>query len=122
MEKRKIIIKEESLISQTDEDCLFIMSPLPSLKKLDDTQRLELGIYLSSVTRRIQISTNLSPPLIVSPQHLTFRAHKLHLRLRQVSIQHIPGIQTLQRIHCRCPVSQAQICCHVSFGFNSESF
>ena len=51
--------------SKADEDkgYMFLISLLPSLKKLDDIQGRELGIeFLSNVTRRIRISKNLSPP------------------------------------------------------------
>ena len=51
-----------------DEDYIFLMSLLPSIKKLDDVQRLELRIeFLSSVTRRIQISKNLQRPFNTVP-------------------------------------------------------
>ena len=50
------------------EDYIFLRSLLPSIIKLDDIQRLELRIeFLSSVTRRIQISKNLSPPFSSVP-------------------------------------------------------
>ena len=55
------------------------------------------------------------------PQHLIFLALQLQLRVQQVSIQHILGIQTLQHIPCRCPVSQARIYCNISFKFRSEN-
>ena len=64
MEKRKFKFKEERLMkkSQVDEDCIFLMSLLSSIKKLDDIQRVELSIeFLSSVDRRIHIFKNLSP-------------------------------------------------------------
>jgi len=50
---------------QADEygDYMFLMSLLPSIKKLDDIQRMEVRIeFLSSVTRGIHISKNLSQP------------------------------------------------------------
>ena len=47
--------------SQAEEDYMFLMSLLPSIKKLDDIQRLELRInFLSNVTSRIQIAKNIS--------------------------------------------------------------
>jgi len=59
LEKRKIKRTEERLMKKSqadeDEDHMFLMSLLPSIKKLDDIHRLELRIeFLSSVTRRIQ--------------------------------------------------------------------
>ena len=67
LEKRKIKLTEETLIKQCqadeDKDYMFLISLLPSIKKLDDIQRLELRMeFLSSVTRRIQISKNFSQP------------------------------------------------------------
>ena len=58
---------EERLMKKSqadeDEDYMFLMSLLPSIKKLDDIQRLELRMeFLSSVTRRIQISKAFSQP------------------------------------------------------------
>jgi len=59
LEKRKRMMKKSQ--GDEDEDYIFLMSLLPSIKKLDDIQRLELRMeFLSSVTRRIQISKNLS--------------------------------------------------------------
>jgi hypothetical protein len=57
---------EERLMKQSnaeeDEDYMFLMSLLPSIKRLDDIQRLELRIgFLSRVTSKIHISKNLSP-------------------------------------------------------------
>ena len=67
LQKRKIKLMEERLTKKSradeDEDYMFLMSLLPSLKKLDDIQRLEVRTeFLSSVTRRIQISKNRSQP------------------------------------------------------------
>ena len=67
LEKRKVKLMEERLMKKSqadeDEDYMFLMSLLPSIKKLDDIQRLELRIeFLNSITRRIQISKNLSLP------------------------------------------------------------
>ena len=67
LEKRKIKLMEERLVKkpQADEDevRMFLMCLLPSIKKNGRHSRLELRIeFLSSVTRRIQISKNLSPP------------------------------------------------------------
>ena len=127
LQNMKIKLMEERLIkkkSKADEDegYMFLMSLLLSLKKLDEIQGRELGIeFLSSVTRRIRISKNLYCLLIVFPQHLT-SCRQLHLRVQQVSMQHILWIQTLQRIHRRCSLSQAQIYCNVSFRFSSENF
>ena len=72
LEKRKIKLTEERLMKKSqaeeDEDIMFLMSLLPSIKKLDDIQRLELRMeFLSSVTRRIQISKNFSQPFISVP-------------------------------------------------------
>ena len=70
LEKKKIKLTEETMMnkSQADEDYMFLMSLLPSIKKLDDIQRLELRMeFLSSVTRRIQISKNFSQPFISVP-------------------------------------------------------
>jgi hypothetical protein len=58
LEKRKIKITEERLRKKSqadgDEDYMFLINLLPSIKKLDDLQRLELRIeFLNSVTRRI---------------------------------------------------------------------
>jgi hypothetical protein len=79
-----------------DEAYMFLLSLLPFIKKLEDITRLVLRIeFLSSVTRRIQLKKNLSPPLIVFPQHVTVRILQLQLRVQQVSIPHIIGIQTL---------------------------
>jgi len=83
--------------SQADEyeDYIFLRSLLPSIIKLDDIQRLELRIeLLSSVTGRIQIYKNLSPPFSSVPTTSTSRALELHLRMQQVSLQHILDIQT----------------------------
>ena len=102
--------------SQADEDCIFLMSLLSSIKKLDDIQRVELSIeFLSSVDRRIHIFKNLSPTVSNTS------CLQLHLRVQQVSILQIVGIQTLQSIHRGYPVSEAQIYSRVSFRFNSES-
>jgi len=56
--KRKIGLKMKK--SQADEDCMFLMSLLLSIKKKkDDIQRLELRMeFLSSVTTRVQVSKN----------------------------------------------------------------
>ena len=67
LEKRKIKLTEERPMKKSqadeDEDYMFLMSLLPSIKKLDDIQRLELRKeFLSNVIRRIQISKNLLPP------------------------------------------------------------
>jgi len=67
LEKRKIKLMEERLMKKSqadeDEDYMFLMSLLPSIKKLDDIQRLELRMeFLSSVTTRVQISKNFSQP------------------------------------------------------------
>jgi hypothetical protein len=67
LEKRKIKLMEEMLMKNSqadkDEDCLFLMSLLPSIKKLDEIQRLELRTeFLNHIIRRIQISKTLSPP------------------------------------------------------------
>jgi len=67
LEKRKIKRMEERPMKKSqadeDEDYMFLMSLLPSIKKLDDIQRLELRKeFLSNVIRKIQISSNLSPP------------------------------------------------------------
>jgi len=61
LEKRKIKLMEERLTkkSQADKDYMCLMNLIP-----DDIQKLELRIeFLSNVTRRIQISNNLSPPV-----------------------------------------------------------
>ena len=63
---------EERLMnkSQADEneDYIFLMSLLPSEKKLDDIQRSKLRIeFLSSVTRRILICKNFSQPFVSVP-------------------------------------------------------
>jgi len=68
-EKRRIKLVEERLKKKSqadeDEDYMFLMSLLPSVKILDYIQRLELRMeFLSSVTRRIQISKNFSQPFI----------------------------------------------------------
>ena len=70
--KRKMEFMEEMLMkkskSDKDEDFMFLMSLLPSIKKLEDIQRLELRIeFLSCVSRRIQISKNLSQPFHTVP-------------------------------------------------------
>jgi len=67
LEKRKIKLTEERPMKKSqaveDEDYMFLMSLLPSIKKLDDIQRLELRKeFLSNVIKRIQISKSLSPP------------------------------------------------------------
>ena len=67
LEKRKIKLMEERLMKKSqadgDEDYMFLISLLPSIKILDDIQRLELRMeFLSSVTRRIRISKKLSQP------------------------------------------------------------
>jgi hypothetical protein len=72
LEKRKIKLVEESLMKKSqadeDEDYTFLMSLLPSVKKLGYIQRLELRMeFLSSVTRRIQISKNFSRAFISVP-------------------------------------------------------
>ena len=68
LEKNKIKIMEERLRknfqANTDEDYMLLMSLLQSTKKLDDIQRLELRMdFLSSVTRKLQISKNLLSPV-----------------------------------------------------------
>jgi len=65
--KRKVKLMEDRPMKKSqadeDEDYMFLMSLLPSIKKLDDIQRLELRKeFLSNVIRRIQISKNLTPP------------------------------------------------------------
>jgi hypothetical protein len=62
LEKKKIPIMEERLRkkSEADEDYMFLMSLLPSIKQLDDIQRLD---FLSSVTRKRQVSKNLLLPV-----------------------------------------------------------
>jgi uncharacterized membrane protein len=40
--------------SQADEDYTFLMSLLPSIKKLDNIQRLELRIQFLSIATRIR--------------------------------------------------------------------
>jgi len=98
-------------------DYMFLMSLLTSIKLLDDFQRLELRVeFLSSVTRRIQIDKIFRCLLILFPQHLTVCALQIHIRVQQVSIQHILWIQVLQLIHYRFPVFQVQIYYHVSFS------
>jgi hypothetical protein len=67
LEKRKIKLMEERLMKKfqidEDEDCMFLMSLLLSIKKLGDIQRLELRTeFLISLTRKIQIAKNLSMP------------------------------------------------------------
>ena len=68
LEKRKIKLTEDRLMKKSqadeDEDYMFLICLLPPIKKkLDDIQRLELRTeFLSSVTRRIQISKNFSQP------------------------------------------------------------
>jgi len=100
---------------------MFLMSLLTSIKILDDFQRLELRVeFLSSITRRIQIDNIFHSLLIVCPQHLTVCAPQLHIRVQQVSIQHILCIQALQHIRCRFPVFQVPIYYNVSFTFHSE--
>jgi len=57
LKKRKIKHMEERPMkeSQADEDYMFLMSLLPSIKKLDNIQRLKLRKeFLSRVARRIQ--------------------------------------------------------------------
>ena len=101
-----------------DEDFIFLKSLLPSITKLDDVQRLELRIeFLSSVTRRIQISKNLLPPfnsvptaskgrytLVTLPRNVTpyrdsvdgtcdhVKYHKLVTRLRYGLVRCAGGI------------------------------
>ena len=72
LQKRTIKLIEERPMKRSqadeDEDYMFLMSLLPSIKKLDDIQRLEVRTeFLSSVTRRIQISKNLSQPFNSAP-------------------------------------------------------
>jgi len=70
LQKRKIKLMEERPMkkSQADEDYMFLMSLLPSIKKLDDIQRLEVRTeFLTSVTRRIQNSKNLLQPFNSAP-------------------------------------------------------
>ena len=57
LEKRKIKLVEERMMkncrADEDEDCMFLLSILLSIKKPDDIQRLELRVeFLSNVTRR----------------------------------------------------------------------
>jgi hypothetical protein len=66
--KKKIRIMEERLRKKSqadeDEDCMFLISFLPSIKKLDDIQRLQLHMdFLSSVTRRLKVSKTLLLPV-----------------------------------------------------------
>jgi hypothetical protein len=68
LEKKKVRIMEERPRKKSqadeDEDYMFLMSLLPSIKKLDDIQRLQLRMdFLSSVTRRLQVSKNLLLPV-----------------------------------------------------------
>jgi hypothetical protein len=46
LEKRKIKLMEEKILKKSqadeDEDCMFLMSLLPFIKKMDDIQKLEL--------------------------------------------------------------------------------
>jgi hypothetical protein len=102
LEKKKIQIMEERLRKKSqadeDEDCMFLMSLLPSIKKLNDIQTLELRMdFLSSITRRLQISKNLSRPVNIVPTASHISCPLLHKQ--QVSSRHVLGIQTLQRIH-----------------------
>jgi hypothetical protein len=70
--KIKLMEKRLKKKSQADEDgdYMFLTSLLPSIKILDDFQRLELRIeFLSSVTRRIQTDKNLSLPFnLLAPE------------------------------------------------------
>jgi hypothetical protein len=88
---------EERLMKKSqadkDEDYIFLRSLLPSIIKLDNIQRLELRIeFLNSVTRRIQISKNLSPPLSV-PTASNVSCPPTPSPRAEVSLQHILGIQ-----------------------------
>ena len=120
---------EERLVGKSqadeDEDCMFLMCLLPSIKKQDDIQRLELKIeFPNSATRRTQTSKNLSPPVnslpIASnsscPPTPSPRAVNLD------STHSRDSDRTVQRIHRGSALSQAQIYCHVNFRFNSESY
>jgi hypothetical protein len=64
LEKKKIQIMEERLRkeaqSDKDEDYMFLMSILASIKELDVIQRLELR--MDFLTRKLQILKNLSLP------------------------------------------------------------
>ena len=125
LEKTKIKLMEDRLTKNSkpdeDEDYVFLMSLLMSIKVLDSFRRLELRVkFLSSITRRIQSDKIFRCLLIVFPQHLTVCALQRHIRVQQVSIQHILVIQTLQHIHCRFPLSQVPIY-YVSFIFHSEN-
>jgi hypothetical protein len=54
--------------AEEDEEYMFLMSLLTSIKRLDDIQRLELRIeFMSRVTSKIRISKNLSPPFNCVP-------------------------------------------------------
>jgi hypothetical protein len=63
LEKKKVRIMEarprKKFQADEDEDYMFLMSLLPSIKTLDDIQRLQLRMdFLSCVTRRLQVSKN----------------------------------------------------------------
>jgi len=95
LKKRKFKLMEERLMEKSqadedeDEDYTFLISLSSSIKKkkLDDTQTLELRMkFLSRVTKRIQISNDLSLPFnsvltashISCPQTSSQRATNLH--------------------------------------------
>ena len=67
LRKRKIKLMEDRLMKSPkptkNEVYMHQLSLIPFIKKLDDIPRLELRIeFLNSVTRRIQICKNRSPP------------------------------------------------------------
>ena len=95
LEKRKNRLMEERLMEKSgaEEDCIFLKSLLPSIKKPDDIRRLELRIeFLSSVTTRIQISKNISPPFNSVPTPSNISCPQTPSPRAAVSIQHSLGI------------------------------
>ena len=120
---------EERLVKkpQADEDevRMFLMCLLPSIKKNGRHSRLELRIeFLSSVTRRIQISKNLSPPFnsVPTESNSSCPPTPSPRAVNLDSTHSRDSDRTVQRIHRGSALSQAQIYCHVNFRFNSESY
>ena len=119
MEKRKIKLKTKKSQADEDEDYIFLMSLLPSIKKMDDIQRLELRMeFLSSVITRVQISKNFSQPFNSVPTASNISC------LPSPS----PRAASLDSTHSRdsdatthtLRMSSADLC-HVSFKIHSEN-
>jgi len=123
LEKRKLKLMEERLMKKSqadeDEDYMFLMSLLPSIKKLDDIQRLELRIeFLSSITARVQISKNFSQPFNSVPTASnSSRPPSPSPRATSRESTHSRDSDTTTHT---LQMSSADLC-HVNFKFHAEN-